>query len=164
MLGQDFGGARRRRLSTTSAIRPLSLCSRAVLACAGFYFDVFAIALPDADLDRSADALVGAGFRSAGERCMAISVLVAVGDIADELDAEIAERTRNSAVGTEDATAIWAHWSSRKYSKISASRTAFPGEVAVPPPVASVDGHRNSVVCHVNGTRRLSVAAVSCRW
>ena len=38
--------------------------------------------------------MVNAGFGSAGERCMAISALVAVGDIADELVAKIAERTR----------------------------------------------------------------------
>ena len=42
-----------------------------------------AIILPDADLDLAADAMVNAGFGSAGERCMAISVAVAVGDIAD---------------------------------------------------------------------------------
>ncbi len=52
-----------------------------------------AIVLPDADLDLAADAMVNAGFGSAGERCMAISALVAVGDIADELVAKIAERT-----------------------------------------------------------------------
>ena len=52
-----------------------------------------AIVLPDADLDLAADAMVNAGFGSAGERCMAISALVAVGDIADELVAKIVERT-----------------------------------------------------------------------
>nr|WP_027505767.1 CoA-acylating methylmalonate-semialdehyde dehydrogenase [Rhodococcus sp. UNC23MFCrub1.1] len=52
-----------------------------------------AIVLPDADLDLAADAMVNAGFGSAGERCMAISALVAVGDIADELVAKIGERT-----------------------------------------------------------------------
>ncbi len=52
-----------------------------------------AIVLPDADLDLAADAMVNAGFGSAGERCMAISALVAVGPIADELVAKIAART-----------------------------------------------------------------------
>jgi len=52
-----------------------------------------AIVLPDADLDLAADAMVNAGFGSAGERCMAISALVAVGDIADELVAKIKDRT-----------------------------------------------------------------------
>jgi len=43
------------------------------------------VVMPDADLDHAADALVGAAYGSAGERCMAISVCVAVGDIADAL-------------------------------------------------------------------------------
>ncbi len=51
------------------------------------------VVLPDADLDLAADAAVNAGFGSAGERCMAVSALVAVGPIADELVAKIAERT-----------------------------------------------------------------------
>ncbi len=50
------------------------------------------IVLPDADLDLAADAAINAGFGSAGERCMAISALLAVGGIADELVAKIAER------------------------------------------------------------------------
>ena len=50
------------------------------------------LVLPDADLDLAADAAVNAGFGSAGERCMAISVLLAVDTIADELVAKIAER------------------------------------------------------------------------
>ena len=43
------------------------------------------IVLPDADLDQAADAAVSAGYGSAGERCMAISVVVAVGSIGDDL-------------------------------------------------------------------------------
>jgi len=58
-----------------------------------------AIILPDADLDLAADAAVNAGFGSAGERCMAISALIAVGNIADELVAKIAERTTTLKVG-----------------------------------------------------------------
>ena len=48
------------------------------------------VVLPDADLDLAADAAVNAGFGSAGERCMAISALVAVDPIGDELVAKIA--------------------------------------------------------------------------
>ncbi|MGC4962011.1 CoA-acylating methylmalonate-semialdehyde dehydrogenase [Gordonia sp. DT101] len=58
-----------------------------------------AIVLPDADLDLAADAMVNAGFGSAGERCMAISACVAVGDIADELVAKIAERAKTIKTG-----------------------------------------------------------------
>jgi malonate-semialdehyde dehydrogenase (acetylating)/methylmalonate-semialdehyde dehydrogenase len=50
------------------------------------------LVLPDADLDLAADAAVNAGFGSAGERCMAISVLVAVEPIADALIEKIKER------------------------------------------------------------------------
>ncbi|MEU7813057.1 CoA-acylating methylmalonate-semialdehyde dehydrogenase [Pseudonocardia sp. NPDC049154] len=50
------------------------------------------VVLPDADLDLAADQAINAGFGSAGERCMAISALVAVGDIADELVSKIKER------------------------------------------------------------------------
>jgi malonate-semialdehyde dehydrogenase (acetylating)/methylmalonate-semialdehyde dehydrogenase len=57
------------------------------------------VVLPDADLDLAADSAVNAGYGSAGERCMAISVLVAVGSIGDELVARIADRTRNIVVG-----------------------------------------------------------------
>ena len=57
------------------------------------------VVLPDADLDLAADAAVSAGFGSAGERCMAVSVLVAVGSIGDELVAKIAERVARLRVG-----------------------------------------------------------------
>ena len=50
------------------------------------------VVLPDADMDLAADSAVSAGFGSAGERCMAISVLVAVGDAADKLIPKIRER------------------------------------------------------------------------
>jgi malonate-semialdehyde dehydrogenase (acetylating)/methylmalonate-semialdehyde dehydrogenase len=51
------------------------------------------IVLPDADLDLAADAAVNAGFGSAGERCMAISAVLAVGDVGDALVDKIRERT-----------------------------------------------------------------------
>ena len=50
------------------------------------------VVMPDADLDQAADALIGAAYGSAGERCMAISIGVAVGHIADELVAKVKER------------------------------------------------------------------------
>ncbi|MEV7085101.1 CoA-acylating methylmalonate-semialdehyde dehydrogenase [Streptomyces sp. NPDC093085] len=57
------------------------------------------VVLPDADLGLAADAAINAGFGSAGERCMAISVLVAVGDIADALVEKIAERAASIRTG-----------------------------------------------------------------
>lgn len=58
------------------------------------------IVMPDADLDQAVDALIGAGYGSAGERCMAISVAVPVGDeTADRLRARLVERINNLRVG-----------------------------------------------------------------
>lgn len=57
------------------------------------------VVLPDADLDLAADAAVNAGFGSAGERCMAISVVVAVGEVADALVSRITERARTIRTG-----------------------------------------------------------------
>ena len=57
-----------------------------------------AVVLPDADLDATADALIGAGFGSAGERCMAISAVVVVGD-ADPLVDAVAARARGLRTG-----------------------------------------------------------------
>jgi malonate-semialdehyde dehydrogenase (acetylating)/methylmalonate-semialdehyde dehydrogenase len=57
------------------------------------------IVLPDADIDMAADAAVSAGYGSAGERCMAISVVVAVGDAGDELVNAIKERLPKVKVG-----------------------------------------------------------------
>jgi len=57
------------------------------------------IVLPDADIDMAADAAVSAGYGSAGERCMAVSVLVAVGDAADPLVEAITERLPKVKVG-----------------------------------------------------------------
>jgi malonate-semialdehyde dehydrogenase (acetylating)/methylmalonate-semialdehyde dehydrogenase len=57
------------------------------------------VVLPDADLDLAADAAVNAGFGSAGERCMAISALLAVEPVADALVAKIRDRIANLRVG-----------------------------------------------------------------
>src|SRR5271157_6034262 len=57
------------------------------------------VVLPDADLDLAADAATSAGFGSAGERCMAVSALVAVDPVGDELVSRIAERVAKLRVG-----------------------------------------------------------------
>ena len=57
------------------------------------------VVLPDADLDLAADSAVNAGFGSAGERCMAISALVAVGPIADDLISKIEDRMGKIVTG-----------------------------------------------------------------
>jgi malonate-semialdehyde dehydrogenase (acetylating)/methylmalonate-semialdehyde dehydrogenase len=60
------------------------------------------VVLPDADLDLAADAAVSAGFGSAGERCMAVSALVAVDPVGDELIAKIRDRVAKLTVGPGD--------------------------------------------------------------
>jgi malonate-semialdehyde dehydrogenase (acetylating) / methylmalonate-semialdehyde dehydrogenase len=57
------------------------------------------VVLPDADIDMAADAAVSAAYGSAGERCMAVSHVVAVGDVADDLVAAIKERLPKIKVG-----------------------------------------------------------------
>src|ERR687897_163172 len=57
------------------------------------------IVLPDADLDMAADAAVSAAYGSAGERCMAISAVVTVGDIGDKFIAAVKERLPKGKVG-----------------------------------------------------------------
>ncbi|HUR91007.1 MAG TPA: CoA-acylating methylmalonate-semialdehyde dehydrogenase [Ramlibacter sp.] len=61
------------------------------------------VVMPDADMDQAIDALIGSAFGSAGERCMAISVGVLVGDAADKIMGKLAERTQQLKVknGTE---------------------------------------------------------------
>ena len=57
------------------------------------------VVLPDADLDLAADAAVSAGFGSAGERCMAVSAVVAVDPVGDELVSRVKDRVANLRVG-----------------------------------------------------------------
>ncbi|TJZ55890.1 CoA-acylating methylmalonate-semialdehyde dehydrogenase [Streptomyces piniterrae] len=60
------------------------------------------LVLPDADLDLAADSAINAAYGSAGERCMAISVVVAVGDTADPLIGKIKERADKLRIGPGD--------------------------------------------------------------
>ncbi|KAK3606884.1 hypothetical protein CHS0354_018478 [Potamilus streckersoni] len=65
------------------------------------------IVMPDADMEQATDALIGAAYGSAGERCMAISVAVAVGDeVADDLIARLTPRVKNLKVGAFDCSGI----------------------------------------------------------
>lgn len=65
-----------------------------------------AVVLPDAELDFTADAIMGAAYGSAGERCMAISTVVAVGYIADQLVAKLKERAEKLVVGPGDKKGV----------------------------------------------------------
>ncbi len=57
------------------------------------------VVMPDADLSQAVDGLIGAAFGSAGERCMAISVAVLVGEAADRIMPQLIERTRALKIG-----------------------------------------------------------------
>ena len=57
------------------------------------------VVMPDADIQQSVDALIGSAFGSAGERCMAISVAVLVGDVGDRIMPMLAQRTRDLKIG-----------------------------------------------------------------
>ena len=65
-----------------------------------------AVVLPDAELDFTADAIMGAAYGSAGERCMAISAVVAVGEIADTLVAKLKARAEKLVVGPGDRKGV----------------------------------------------------------
>ena len=65
-----------------------------------------AVVLPDADLDGAADALTGAAYGSAGERCMAISAVVAVGEAGKPLVQKLAERAAALTVGPGDRAGV----------------------------------------------------------
>ena len=101
---------RRRRRSASSAprrspgtsTRPAPQHGKRVQALGGAKNHM--VVLPDADIDMAADAAVSAGYGSAGERCMAISVVVAVGDVADPLvdgDQRAARPTIKVGPGTD---------------------------------------------------------------
>jgi len=62
-----------------------------------------AVVLPDADLEFAADALIGAGYGSAGERCMAISAVVAVGGCGDALVEKLRQKASALRIGAGDA-------------------------------------------------------------
>ncbi|MEO6078944.1 MAG: CoA-acylating methylmalonate-semialdehyde dehydrogenase [Steroidobacteraceae bacterium] len=64
------------------------------------------VVMPDADPELAVDAVIGAAFGSAGERCMAVSVLVAVGNMADRLLPQIAERARSLRIGAGDRAGV----------------------------------------------------------
>ncbi|TGP39572.1 CoA-acylating methylmalonate-semialdehyde dehydrogenase [bacterium M00.F.Ca.ET.228.01.1.1] len=57
------------------------------------------VVMPDADIEQAVDALIGAGYGSAGERCMAISVALLVGDVADKVVPLLAERAKQLKIG-----------------------------------------------------------------
>ncbi|MFA5171122.1 MAG: CoA-acylating methylmalonate-semialdehyde dehydrogenase [Sulfuriferula sp.] len=80
------------------------------------------VVMPDADLDQVADALIGAGFGSAGERCMAITVAVAVGGVGAALVEKLAEKTRDIRInqGLDEEADMGPLVTPQHYAKVKA--------------------------------------------
>ncbi|MCF8530426.1 MAG: CoA-acylating methylmalonate-semialdehyde dehydrogenase [Candidatus Nanopelagicales bacterium] len=101
------------------------------------------VVLPDADINMAADAAVSAGFGSAGERCMAISVVVAVGGIGDKLIEAIQERLPQLIVGPgTDPTAEMGPLITREHRDKVASYIAGASDEGA---TVVVDGRENSL-------------------
>ncbi len=90
------------------------------------------VVLPDADVDLAADAAVSAAFGSAGERCMAVSVLVPVGDVADDLVDAIAKRCAELTIGpgTDPASEMGPLVTGEHRDKVAGYVTGASGEGA----------------------------------
>jgi len=101
------------------------------------------IVLPDADIDMAANAAVSAGYGSAGERCMATSVVVAVGDVGDKLVDAIAARLPKLKVGPgTDPDAEMGPLITREHrDKVASYVAGAPGEGAT----VVVDGRENDL-------------------
>src|SRR5690606_27915592 len=104
------------------------------------------LVLPDADLDLAADQAINAAYGSAGERCMAVSVVVAVGGIGDDLAGRIAERARKLRVGPGDDPAsemgpLITREHRDKVASYVAGAAAQGAEVVVDGTDLTVEGH-----------------------
>jgi malonate-semialdehyde dehydrogenase (acetylating)/methylmalonate-semialdehyde dehydrogenase len=100
------------------------------------------LVLADADLDMAADAAIGAAYGSAGERCMAISVVLAADSIADDLVAKIAERIPKVKVGNgmEPDSEMGPLITAESRDRVTGYIDGAPGEGAT----VVVDGRRES--------------------
>ncbi len=107
------------------------------------------LVLPDADLDFAADQAINAAYGSAGERCMAVSVVVAVGDTGDELVGKIAERAEKlqdrprQRPGLRDGPADHRASTATRSRRTSAARRAQGAEVVVDGTGYTVEGHED---------------------
>jgi malonate-semialdehyde dehydrogenase (acetylating) / methylmalonate-semialdehyde dehydrogenase len=101
------------------------------------------LVLPDADINMAADAAVSAGFGAAGERCMAISVVLAVGKVADPLIDAIRERMAKIKVGpgTDPASEMGPLITREHRDRVAAHLDKAAGEGAT----VTVDGRSNPV-------------------
>jgi malonate-semialdehyde dehydrogenase (acetylating)/methylmalonate-semialdehyde dehydrogenase len=107
------------------------------------------VVMPDADLEQAVDALIGAAYGSAGERCMAISVAVAVGSVADPLVERLAERAKALKInaGTDEAAEMGPLVTRAHLDKV----TGYVGAGVSEGAKLVVDGRGVTVPGHENG-------------
>jgi malonate-semialdehyde dehydrogenase (acetylating) / methylmalonate-semialdehyde dehydrogenase len=107
------------------------------------------VVMPDADIDKTVDALIGAAYGSAGERCMAISVAVLVGDAAERLLPRLTARVQTLRVGSglDDASEMGPIVSTAARERIRGAIDRGVAEGAT----LLVDGRRIEVPGHANG-------------
>ncbi|NEC30061.1 CoA-acylating methylmalonate-semialdehyde dehydrogenase [Streptomyces sp. SID8111] len=126
------------------------------------------LVLPDADLDLAADQAINAAYGSAGERCMAVSVVVAVGGIGDDLVGRIAERARKLRVGPGDDPAsemgpLITREHRDKVASYVAGAAAQGAEVVVDGTDLRVEGHEDGFFLGVSLLDRVPVTADAYR-
>ncbi|MGW7223106.1 CoA-acylating methylmalonate-semialdehyde dehydrogenase [Streptomyces sp. NPDC054826] len=126
------------------------------------------LVLPDADLDLAADQAINAAYGSAGERCMAVSVVVAVGGIGDDLVGRIAERARKLRVGPGDDPAsemgpLITREHRDKVASYVAGAAAQGAEVVVDGTDLTVEGHEDGFFLGVSLLDRVPVTADAYR-
>ncbi|MDE2121903.1 MAG: CoA-acylating methylmalonate-semialdehyde dehydrogenase, partial [Betaproteobacteria bacterium] len=107
------------------------------------------VVMPDADIDKAVDALIGAAFGSAGERCMAISVAVLVGSAADRVMPQLEQRARELRIGSglDDASEMGPIVTDAARQRI---RAAIDAGVAAGAKLV-VDGRQHQVPGHEGG-------------
>ncbi|MGW1713214.1 CoA-acylating methylmalonate-semialdehyde dehydrogenase [Streptomyces sp. NPDC002156] len=126
------------------------------------------LVLPDADLDYAADQAINAAYGSAGERCMAVSVVVAVGDTGDELVGRIAERAKSLRIGpgTDPESEMGPLITREHRDKVAsyvASAAAQGAEVVVDGTGYTVAGHEDGFFLGVSLLDKVPVTADAYR-
>ncbi|GAB2777102.1 CoA-acylating methylmalonate-semialdehyde dehydrogenase [Streptomyces chlorus] len=122
------------------------------------------LVLPDADLDLAADQAINAAYGSAGERCMAVSVVVAVGDIGDDLVGRITERAKKLRIGPGNDPAsemgpLITREHRDKVASYVAGAAAQGAEVVLDGTGLTVDGHEDGFFVGVSLLDRVPVTA-----
>ncbi|MER6152102.1 CoA-acylating methylmalonate-semialdehyde dehydrogenase [Streptomyces hirsutus] len=126
------------------------------------------LVLPDADLDLAADQAINAAYGSAGERCMAVSVVVAVGDIGDDLVGRITERAKKLRIGPGNDPAsemgpLITREHRDKVASYVAGAAAQGAEVVLDGTGLAVDGHEDGFFVGVSLLDRVPVTADAYR-